>query len=192
MQVFKNRVAITHSILIRSDNNTELHFEGSKLKVEKVTYENLNDAARFNSGEELVEFKNFLDKGYKGYYCYYDNICIHRVWLFTDSARTIVSDGFLYNLNNNEYWIAWVETDRYYRGMGAFLTSLQFILKDNPNKIILGTVNPKNSISLKVFTKCGFYEFKKYIFIKISRFKMIVQYRRYNKVSFNVKFGSNV
>jgi hypothetical protein len=124
------------------------------IKIEKVTPENVEDAKSFQSENYISSFKNFLKKGFTGYYAYKDGVCVHRSWVFEQKMQihSLVTEPLL----ENQVYIAWCETAAFARGLGIYPQVLSRIVQDYSDKQIFIAVNKNNAASIRGIEKAGF------------------------------------
>lgn len=181
-------VSISKVIQIKSNNVKRFDLsENDKILIKKVNFNNIEDARWFNSEAQMKSFYDFIDKGYRGYYAYIDGVCVSRLWVFSNSDSTFLNDYFLYKLKSDEVYVSWGLTDSQYRNMGVFQKISAYILEDNVGKKVLGSVNPLNSVSLKLHENLGYYIFGKYFLIKFLRLRLSIRYG--GTSSFRINIG---
>lgn len=124
------------------------------IKIEKVTPENVEDAGSFQSENYIRSFRNFLKKGFVGYYAYKDGVCVHRSWVFERKMQihSLVTEPLL----ENQVYIAWCETAAFARGLGIYPQVLSRIVQDYSDKQIFIAVNKNNAASIRGIEKAGF------------------------------------
>ncbi|HPW65853.1 MAG TPA: hypothetical protein PLY32_03935 [Salinivirgaceae bacterium] len=162
------------------------------MEIRRVSYSNFEDTKRFCNDNQIKCFKEFLDKGYKGYFAYIDNLCVGRLWLFTNSDRTYLNDFVLYKLRKNELYEAWVETDENYRGRGVYLALSTYALHENREYNVLATVKPDNRVSTAAHIKSGYHIYTKYLLIKFKKIKISIGYRYSGIFRLRIKIGDYV
>lgn len=163
------------------------------LEVKQITLENINDGSWFNDPTAISCFKQFLESGQIGYYCYKEGVCIFRGWIFQNSNNTWVGRNFLYTLAPNEAFIAWCETAEEYRGLSAFPTFLNEILSTNPNIHFSMYIHPDNTSSLRAAKKSGFETTRKLNLWKVWKFRVVFdRFQKNGRWFFRISFGSSV
>lgn len=160
--------------------------------VRPVSPSNVNDAEGFCSESQIKSFEAFLEKGYKGYFAYVDNVCVSRIWVFTDSDRAYLNDRVVYKLRPNELYQGWAETDPNYRKRGIFLSLQNYAFKDNQDYDILATIDYDNKASLNANIKCGYHIYRKYFMITIGRLKVSIIHSYEGFFRLKIKLGSYV
>ncbi|HON18881.1 MAG TPA: hypothetical protein PK990_06900 [Salinivirgaceae bacterium] len=163
----------------------------NRFDIREICHENIADAAWFNTPEQLDCFHQFLENGYKGYFVYIEGEVAHRIWIFTDSKRSILAEGFVYKIEPNVI-VAWVLTSEKYRGKGIYPHMLAYLKSVFRPKFIYGVVEPENFTSIKGFLKTGFEIYQKFVLIRFYRIKLWVQYQKQGKLSFRLGIGSVV
>ncbi|MFT6244124.1 MAG: RimJ/RimL family protein N-acetyltransferase [Salibacteraceae bacterium] len=165
-------------------------WHSSELRVERISKSNINDALWFNNEETLKEFERFIEIGHIGYYCYLNEVCIFRTWIFTDSNQCFVGQNFIYKLKPLEYFSAWSETASDYRGKGAFSFTLNHILNELNENHISAFIDSKNIGSIKGTKKVGFVITQKYFLFRLYRLRIQVRYYHHSKNKFNLSLRS--
>lgn len=153
---------------------------------------NINDGEKFNSSSTIERFYDFIKMNQKGYYVYNQNKeCVFRAWIFNTKERALLKEGFIYNLNQKESFIAWCETDIEHRRKGAFEYWLKFIIP-SWNQDLKTYVDPKNKSSLKAFYKCGFQIDDIFHHFTFYKLKCTFRTRSKGKTNFKLIFGSTI
>lgn len=165
----------------------------NNLRVCRIEDNNVYDSISFNDKQTILKFKEFDEKGHLGYYCYLNNECILRTWIFTKSDVTFVGRNFIYELEHNEYFSGWSETKEDARGIGAFSFTLNSIIHELKDNRITAYVASDNIASLKGTKKIGFEIIRKFLLIKFGRLRIQIEYFRYNRKSFiSLKLGHKI
>lgn len=141
--------------------------EDKSIIVKAMTFDNVNDGLSFNSPEEIEKFKYFLSIGHKGYYAYYNGACASRIWFFVKKEQCLVGSNFIYDLSENEYFLAWAKTHPSFLKYGLYSSALKYAILDNPNKVISGYVASDNIASLKGTKNAGFETVERYTLIML-------------------------
>lgn len=141
--------------------------QNDKIEVRRICAENVFDGKEFNTEEEIDTFKQFIEQGHIGYYAYYEGVCACRVWVLTNKDRCLVGDGFIYDLKENEYFVAWVYTHNEYRGLGLYPYILKYALASHPNIIFKAHTDTNNKKALNAVKKAGFETVARYILILV-------------------------
>ena len=162
------------------------------VEIKKVSYSNVEDAKRFCNDNQIKCFKEFIDKGHKGYFAYVNNLCVGRVWFFTNSDRTYLSDFVLYRLKKNELFAAWGEIDENYRGQGVYLALSTYALNDNKQHDVIAAIKHDNKASIAANIKSGYHIYIKYLLIKINKIKISIEYKYSGFFRLKIKFGDYV
>lgn len=171
--------------------NSFKKWSSQDLKVLAINKENINDALWFNTQEEINQFQHFIDKGYLGFYCYKNGICIFRTFIFTKSEKAMVGKHFAYHLKENEVFSAWNQTAKEYRGLGVYSFTLNQLIHMFPDKHFSAFVSADNHSSIKGMKKAGFEITRRLILMKLSRLKIYIQYKGpNNKWCFRLGIGS--
>lgn len=185
-------IEIDNAYIIEAMNSVPL-YNPNNLSVCRIQISNINDSISFNDEQTILKFKEFDKNGHLGYYCYLNDDCILRTWIFTKSDITFVGRNFIYELQSNEYFSGWSETKENSRGLGAFSYALNFIIHEQNNKRITAYVASDNIASLKGTKKIGFEIIRKFFLIKISRVKIQIEYFRFNRKPFlSIKLGHKI
>ncbi len=130
------------------------------IKIEKVTPENVEDAGSFQSENYIRSFRNFLKKGFVGYYAYKDGVCVHRSWVFERKMQihSLVAEPLL----ENQIYIAWCETAGFARGLGIYPQVLVRIENDYEGREIFIATKETNFASRRGIEKAGFELYRVY------------------------------
>ena len=123
--------------------------------VRPVTYQNVNDATSFQSQAKVNTFIGFLDRGYRGYYGYLTDSCVHRSWVVT-SGRVQLHKFYSKVLESKEVFVQFCETAPGARGHNIFAHVLSHIAKEFSTHRVLTAVDVNNKSSIKSMTKAGF------------------------------------
>ena len=135
--------------------------------IRPVTQENLADILNFQPLRYVDVFRNFLALGDRGYYAYLGDKCVHRSWVKSNEQMVYMHWAYPMQLQPNQYFIHYCETDTQARGKGIYPAVLSKIVNDfRENGEILIGVNAKNTASIKGVQKAGF--------VKRERVKVIV------------------
>lgn len=130
--------------------------QNSKAIIKNATFENLKDILYFQNKKYINIFKDFLNKGDKGYFAYIDNNCIHRSWIKSDNQIVYPHWALPYNLKDNEVFIHYCETAPEARGQNIYSHVLSHVANIFKDKNILISVNKNNISSIKGVAKVGF------------------------------------
>jgi hypothetical protein len=168
-------------------------YNPNNLRIQRIDSSNMMDSVLFNTEDTLLKFKEFNKNGHLGYYCYLEDACILRTWIFTKSDVTFVGRNFIYELEPNEFFSGWSETKEDARGIGAFSFTLNSIIHELNDKRITAYVASDNIASLKGTKKIGFEIIRKFLLIKLSRLSIQIEYFRFNRRRFiSVRFGHKI
>lgn len=149
-------------------NVRKITFEkNNKIEIKQICPENVNDGKEFNTEEEINTFKQFIKQGHIGYYAYYEGLCVCRLWILTTRDRCLVGDGFIYDLKENEHFIAWVYTHKEYRGLGLYPYILKHAVVSMPHIVFKAHTATKNKPALNAVKKAGFETAARYILILV-------------------------
>lgn len=192
MNLFNNFINISKTFLVKYISPTEKYIDKNNLTVKLINLNNVNDAEWFNDATQIETFKKFLEKKYIGFYCYKEDLCVHRLWLFNNSDRTYLNQEFIYKIKVNEMFVAWVETSEKYRKTGAFSKTINFVINSIQNKTFIASIDANNTKSINAFLKNGFGIYKKFLLLKFYKIKLSIQYKQDNKFCLKCKLGSIV
>lgn len=186
-------IKVDRIIQIKHSANAPINeIDNNDVVVKPVSISNVNDAKGFCSESQIKSFEAFLEKGYKGYFAYVDNVCVSRIWIFTDSDRAYLNDRVIYKLRQNELYEGWGETDKNYRRRGIYNVLKNYALKDNIGYDVLATIDHDNKASLNANEKCGFHIYRKYFMITIGRLKVSIIRSYEGFFRLKIKLGSYV
>lgn len=126
--------------------------------IQEVTESNVEDALNFQSKGQIQTFRSFLKDGYKGYYGYMDDRCVHRSWVVQGPARVALHKFYSMAIQENEVFIQYCETAPSVRGKNIFAHVLSYIGSQWKTARVLTSVDKENSSSIRSMVKAGFVE----------------------------------
>lgn len=188
MSLFK-----TYKAVIFENGSDAPVVSNANLVVKRITPENVQDGLSFNDQNTIEDFNYFLTNEQRGYYCYLEDQCIMRGWAFHMKERARVGQDFIFQLKENDLFIAWLETNPSKRRLGAMSSMLNFIYTTESNDHrLLAYVDAKNSASIQGFMKAGFSATSKYKCFVFWKLKWYIQTETNGRRSFRLKFGDQI
>jgi len=139
----------------------------SPVTIQDVTTSNVEDALNFQTARQIQTFRSFLQKGYKGFYGYSGNKCVHRSWVVLGPEKVLIHKFYSILIKENEVFIQFCETANEARGKNIFAHVLSHIGQQFPTSRVITSVDKENHASIKSMLKAGYVQFD------LKRIKMI-------------------
>ena len=169
----KKRIYVNETVLMFGLK--KLHTVDSKAIIKSANKDNIKDLLYFHDIQYIKKFEKFLELGDRGYLGYFNDKCVHRSWVKSNSQVVYPHWSFPYNLNENEIYIHHSETSEVGRGQNIYPHVLTIIVEENVDKNILISTNVNNISSIKGIEKVGFevvYSIEIFIILGIKLIKV--------------------
>ena len=157
-------------------NNGIFSHQLENLKIESITYSNLDSILDIDSQNYILKYKDFLQHKNKGFIAYYNGECCHRALEVKGPTTINVFNNYKLSLKTNENYIHYCKTKECFRGKSIYPNVLKYICSQNPNQTFYLMALARKKSALKGAQKGGFVivkVIKSFKIFGISFFKTI-------------------
>ncbi len=131
----------------------------SACTIAPATLENVADVLHFETPFLLELYKEFLNRGDRGYLAYLEGRCVHRSWVQLGPQRVTLFRRLRRDLAAGEAYIHYCETAPEARGQNVYPAVLAHITRElgATHRVLIATVL-QNAASVRGILKAGFVE----------------------------------